>query len=165
MAKPVEAVDGEVRKTLNDMLETMYHADGIGLGATQVDIHKRMIVMDVEQGKDGAPGVPYKLVNPEIIDVSDEENLYKEGCLSVPGIYDDIERPKTCRVKYLDENGAEQILDADGLLATCVQHEIDHLNGIVFYDHLSRLKKDVTVRKLKKARKSGQLEELKYDYK
>ncbi|MEM6491311.1 MAG: peptide deformylase [Pseudomonadota bacterium] len=149
--EPVAAVDDAVRQLLDDMLETMYAAPGIGLAAPQVGVDARVLVMDV--AKDGAPPQPMKLVNPEIVARSDELSVYNEGCLSLPEHYADIERPARVTVRYLDETGAEQLLEADGLLATCVQHEIDHIDGVLFVDHLSKLKRDLVLRKMRKYKK------------
>jgi len=147
-SKPVETVDDAVRALMDDMLETMYAAPGIGLAAIQVGEPLRVIVMDLA-GEEEEPD-PRHFVNPEILDPSEESTVYQEGCLSVPEFYEEVERPSTCRVKYLDYNGKLQILEAEGLLATCIQHEIDHLEGVLFIDHLSRLKRDLILRKLKK---------------
>ena len=154
-SKPVEMVDDDIRKLMDDMLETMYAEDGVGLAAVQVGILKRVLVMDVDQGSEGG-GKPYFLANPEIIESSDEIKTYDEGCLSFPGARGEVERPKIVTVKYLDYNNEEQTLHADGLLATCVQHEIDHLNGVTFVDHLSNLKRNMIIKKMKKAEKARQ---------
>ncbi|WP_428407350.1 peptide deformylase [Hyphococcus sp.] len=148
VSKPVATVDDELRALMDDMLQTMYDAPGIGLAAIQIGVPKRVIVMDLA-GKDEEPEPRY-FVNPEILDPSEEMNVYEEGCLSVPEYFDEVERPARCRVKYLDYNGNEQILEAEGLLATCIQHEMDHLEGVLFIDHLSRLKRDRVLKKLKK---------------
>lgn len=159
-SKPVEKVDDELRRFMDDMLETMYASNGIGLAAVQVGVHKRILVMDVARGSDRYEGSetgksePLFLVNPEIIYESEEHNVYEEGCLSFPGQYAEVERPKKVKVKYLDYHGKEQVMDADELLATCVQHEIDHLNGVVFVDHISKLKRDMIIRKLIKQKKN-----------
>ena len=147
----VDAVDDGVRRLLADMLETMYDAPGIGLAAPQVGVDARVIVMDV--AKEGAPPQPLKLINPEITAASDEMSVYNEGCLSLPEFYADIERPARVSLRYLDETGAARTLEADGLLATCVQHEIDHIDGVLFVDHLSKLKRDLILRKMRKAKK------------
>lgn len=160
---PVKPVDGgvtdELRQLMDDMLDTMYDAQGIGLAAPQVGVLKRVLVIDVEQGareeRDGARGNPLCFVNPEIVWTSDDINSYEEGCLSIPGQYAPVERPEKVRVKYLDYDGKEQEIEADGLLATCIQHEIDHLNGILFTDHISKLKRDMLMRKLKKFTKDN----------
>ncbi|MGB0381321.1 MAG: peptide deformylase [Alphaproteobacteria bacterium] len=151
VCKPVEAVDASIRQLMDDMLETMYDAPGIGLAAIQVGVHKRVIVVDV--AKDGEEPNPIRMANPEIIDEDEELSVYQEGCLSVPDIFEDVTRPKRCVVRYLDEHNQPNELAMDGLLATCVQHEIDHLNGILFIDHLSRLKKTMAIKKLVKRRK------------
>jgi peptide deformylase len=149
IAEPVDKVDDAIRALLSDMLETMYEAPGIGLAAPQVGVSKRMLVMDISGPNER--NNPLKIINPEIIWQSDDLNICEEGCLSVPGSYAEVKRPKQVKVKYLDENGTEQLMEADDLLATCIQHEIDHLNGILFIDHLSTLKKNMILRKLKKA--------------
>jgi peptide deformylase len=148
VSKPVEKVDDELRALMDDMLETMYDAPGIGLAAIQIGVPLRVIVMDLA-GKDEEPEPRY-FVNPEILDPSEDMSVYEEGCLSVPEYYDEVERPARCRVKYLDYDGKEHVLDADGLLATCIQHEMDHLEGVLFIDHLSRLKRERVLKKLKK---------------
>lgn len=148
---PVENIDNEIRQTLDDMLETMYAAPGIGLAAPQVGLTKRLIVIDVA-AKDEEPQ-PLKIVNPEIVWASEEESTYEEGCLSLPGHYADVTRPAAVRVKYLDETGASREIEADGLLATCLQHEIDHIDGVLFIDHLSALKRNMILRKMTKAKK------------
>ncbi len=148
VSKPVAGVDDELRALMDDMLQTMYDAPGIGLAAIQIGVPKRVIVMDLA-GKDEEPEPRY-FVNPEILDPSEEMNVSEEGCLSVPEFYDEVERPARCRVKYLDYDGNEQILEAEGLLATCIQHEMDHLEGVLFIDHLSRLKRDRVLKKLRK---------------
>ncbi len=148
VSKPVDKVDDGLRALMDDMLETMYDAPGIGLAAIQIGVPLRVIVMDLA-GEDEEKQPRY-FVNPEILDPSDDTSLYQEGCLSVPDFYEDVERPATCRIKYLDYNGEEKIEDAEGLLATCIQHEMDHLEGVLFIDHLSRLKRDRILKKLKK---------------
>lgn len=148
VSKPVETVDDDLRALMDDMLETMYDAPGIGLAAIQVGVPLRVIVMDLA-GEDAEPE-PRFFVNPEILDPSEDMSVYEEGCLSVPEYYDEVERPARCRVKYLDYDGKEQVLDAEGLLATCIQHEMDHLEGVLFIDHLSRLKRERVLKKLKK---------------
>ncbi len=156
IADPVTAgVTDDLRKLMDDMLDTMYATQGIGLAAPQVGVSKRILVLDVEQGAEGENGLatrgkPRCFVNPEILWTSEEQNIYNEGCLSVPGQYAEVERPEKVRVKYLDYDGTPQEIEADGLLATCLQHEMDHLNGILFVDHLSTLKRDMLLRKLKK---------------
>jgi peptide deformylase len=150
-AQPVETVDAEVRQMMDDMLETMYDAPGIGLAAPQIGVGSRVIVLDV--AREDEPKAPMAMVNPELIWVSDEDASYEEGCLSVPEHYAEVVRPARIRVKYLDREGAKQELEADGLLATVIQHEMDHLDGILFIDHLSNLKRNMILRKLLKSRK------------
>jgi peptide deformylase len=147
---PVEAVDDELRALMDDMLETMYAAPGIGLAAIQVGVPRRVVVMDLARGEEAEPA-PRHFVNPEIVWASQETTSYEEGCLSVPEIYDEVERPGRVRVRYLDYDGQCVEEDADGLYAVCIQHEIDHLNGVLFIDHLSRLKRQRAVSKVKKA--------------
>ncbi|MDY0009976.1 MAG: peptide deformylase [Bdellovibrionales bacterium] len=162
-AEPVAAVTDDIRQLVKDMFDTMYDARGIGLAAPQIGQSVRVLVMDVEQtgapeddeGEEESlqpltPGKPIAVINPEIVWTSDDMNTYEEGCLSIPGQYAPVDRPEKVRIKYLDENGAAQEMEADGLLATCIQHEIDHLDGILFTDHLSSLKRDMVMRKLKK---------------
>jgi peptide deformylase len=148
VSAPVTVVDDGIRALMDDMLETMYEAEGIGLAAVQVNVPKRVIVMDLA-GEEDEPA-PCYFVSPEILDPSEETSLYQEGCLSVPEFFEEVERPVRCRVRYLDYHGAEQMLEAEGLLAICIQHEMDHLNGVLFIDHISRLKRDRIIRKLKK---------------
>jgi peptide deformylase len=151
ISKPVERVDDELRKFLDDMCSTMYAAPGIGLAAVQVGILKRAVVIDVSRDEDAR--APMHFINPEITWVSDELSTYDEGCLSIPEIYEEVERPSRCRVNFLDYEGAEQEIECEGLLATCIQHEVDHLNGILFLDHISRLKRDRITKKFIKARR------------
>ncbi len=153
ISSPVERVTDEVRSQLNDMMETMYASGGIGLAAVQVGIMQRMMVMDVDQTERGEPVSPIKLVNPEVIWESEETHTYQEGCLSFPGQYADVTRAEKVRIRYMDEQGELRELEADGLLAICIQHELDHLNGITFTDHLSRMKRDMIHRKVKKEQK------------
>ncbi len=148
VSKPVDKVDDALRALMDDMLETMYDAPGIGLAAIQIGAPVRVIVMDLA-GKDEEPS-PLYFVNPEILDPSEDMNVYEEGCLSVPEYFDEVERPARCRVKYLDYHGKEQVLEAEGMIATCIQHEMDHLEGVLFIDHLSRLKRERVLKKLKK---------------
>ena len=150
-SEPFEKVDDNVKKLSQDMLETMYDAPGIGLAAVQVGILKRLIVIDIS--KDEKKKDPLFLINPKIINKSKETSIYEEGCLSLPGQFAEIERPAKCHLKYLDYEGKEKELKADGLLATCIQHEIDHLNGVLFVDYLSKLKKDMIIKKLVKHKK------------
>ena len=148
---PVETVDAGVRQLMDDMLETMYDAPGIGLAAPQVGVLKRVIVLDIDR-EDTKTG-PLFMANPEIVEASDEDLSYEEGCLSVPDHYSDVVRPARVTVRYLDRDGKTQELACEGLLATCVQHEIDHLDGVLFIDHISALKRNMILRKLLKARK------------
>ena len=154
IAAPVKKVDAKIRQLMDDMLETMYVAPGIGLAAPQVGQLKRVIVLDIAR-EDEDPQ-PLRMANPELLWVSDEDATYSEGCLSVPDHYADVARPASCKVKYLDENNEAQEIEAEGLLATCIQHEMDHLEGILFIDHLTSLKRNIILRKLLKAKKSGQ---------
>lgn len=152
-AKPVEAVDDDVRRLMDDMLETMYANEGMGLAATQVGVDKRVIVIDINAGDEGAPPLVMKLANPEVLSVSEETSLADEACLSVPNLYGGVVRPTKVKIRYLDENNNSIEIDAEALLARCIQHEIDHLDGILYIDHLSRLKREIILRKLVKARK------------
>ena len=149
VSAPVETVDDDLRRLMDDMLETMYDAPGIGLAAIQVGVAKRVIVMDL--AKKDEPPAPRYFVNPEILWASEETGPWEEGCLSVPDIYDDVERPIQVRLKYLNYQGEAIEEDADELYAVCIQHEMDHLNGVLFIDHLSRLKRERAVAKVKKA--------------
>ncbi len=151
VAKPVAAVDSRIQSLIADMFETMYEAKGIGLAATQVDVHERLIVMDVSEGRD----VPLVLVNPKLLWLSPETHLNEEGCLSVPGIYDGVQRHDSIRVQALDEQGQLQTIEADGLLAVCIQHEMDHLMGKVFVEYLSPLKRNRIKTKLLKAQREA----------
>ena len=148
----VEKVDEDLQKLMNDMLETMYAAPGIGLAAIQVGVPKRVIVLDIAS-KDG-PRNPIFFVNPEIIKKSENNSTYEEGCLSVPGQFAEIDRPDKCHIKYLDYHGLPKEIKAEGMLATCIQHEIDHLEGILFIDYLSKLKKSMIIKKLSKQKKA-----------
>ena len=153
ISAPVKEVDAGVRKLMDDMLETMYHAPGIGLAAPQVGVLKRVIVLDL--AREGEEPQPLRIANPEIVWVSDDDATYNEGCLSVPEHYADVVRPAACRVKYLDQDNQQQEIAAEGLLATCLQHEIDHLDGVLFIDHLTSLKRNMILRKLLKAKKAA----------
>ena len=155
-AVPVEKVDDDIRQLMDDMLETMYAAPGIGLAAPQVGVLKRVIVVDVADTKEGEEPNPIMLANPEIVKAAKEQSVYEEGCLSVPGFYEEVERPETCTVKGLNRDGEEVTIEAEGLLATCIQHEIDHLDGQLFIDYLSRLKRNMIVKKLSKEKKQQQ---------
>jgi peptide deformylase len=148
VSTPVEGVDDELRALMDDMLETMYAAPGIGLAAVQVGVPKRVIVMDL--AREGEPKAPKYYVNPEILWASEETLPYEEGCLSVPEIYDEVERPARVKLRYLDYHGAQVEEDAEGLFAVCIQHEMDHLEGVLFIDHLSRLKREQAVKKVRK---------------
>ena len=150
-SKPVEKVDDSIRKVIDDMLETMYDAPGIGLAAIQIGIPKRIIVLDIS--KDPEKKEPLYFVNPEKVYTSEDQATYEEGCLSVPGQFAEIDRPDECHIKYLDYNGDSKELKAEGLLATCIQHEIDHLEGILFIDYLSKLKRSMITKKLSKQKK------------
>ncbi len=150
-AKPVDQVDESVRSLLDDMLETMYAAPGIGLAAPQVGVLRRMLVLDL--ARDGEERRPMKIVNPEITWTSDDDAEHNEGCLSLPEHYADVVRPAEVKVRYLDENGERQEVHAAGLLSTCLQHEMDHLDGILFVDHISALRRNMILRKLVKARR------------
>jgi peptide deformylase len=154
VAKPVAAVDDRVKKIVADMIETMYAASGVGLAATQVDIHERIIIVDVSEERQK----PQVLINPEVVSESAERKVFQEGCLSVPGIFDDVERPDGIRVRALNEHGETIEFEADGLLSVCIQHEIDHLDGKVFVDYLSRLKQGRIKTKMIKAKESGVFE-------
>ena len=149
VSEPVPAVTDEIRALMDDMLATMYDAPGIGLAAIQIGVPQRVIVMDL--ARDGEEPAPKYFVNPEILDPSDKLAPYNEGCLSVPEIYEDVDRPDRCRVRYLDYHGNEVVENCEGLYAVCIQHEMDHLEGIVFLDHLSRLKRERAIKKVVKA--------------
>ncbi|MBG0809411.1 peptide deformylase [Methylosinus sp. H3A] len=149
VSEPVTTFDGELQQLLDDMLETMYEAPGVGLAAIQIAVPKRIVVADATRGDE--PKNPLFVINPQIVWVSEELFVYQEGCLSVPDYFEDVQRPARVRVRYLDRTGATQEIEADGLLATVLQHEIDHLEGGLFIDHLSRLKRDRVVKKFAKA--------------
>lgn len=172
VSKPVERVDDELRALLDDMAETMYDAPGIGLAAIQIALPLRLVVVDCshrsaeDEADEAGEAVaqeesgeiernPIFLINPEIVSFSDQPSVYEEGCLSIPDYYAEVERPAGCTVKYLDREGKEQILEADGLLSTCLQHEIDHLNGQLFIDYLSKLKREMVIKKFTKAAKQS----------
>ena len=150
-SETLEKVDNELRSFMNDMLETMYAAPGIGLAAVQVGVLKRLIVIDIS--KNNEKKNPLFFINPEIVSKSNKTSIYEEGCLSLPGYFAEIERPAECKIEYLDYDGKKSEMNASGLLATCIQHEVDHLNGILFIDYLSKLKRDMIIRKLKKNKK------------
>ncbi len=151
-SQSLENVDDSLRKLMNNMLDTMYDAPGIGLAAPQIGILKRLVVIDLSKNKEKKN--PLFLVNPKIIFRSEEKSTYEEGCLSLPGQFAVIERPSQCEVEYIDYEGKTKNLKVDGLLSTCIQHEVDHLNGILFIDYLSKLKKNMIIKKLKKQKKS-----------
>ncbi len=151
--RPVASVDAKVARLMDDMLETMYAAPGIGLAAPQVGVNQRVIVLDV--AKDQEPPAPLRMANPELVWVSDEDVVFSEGCLSLPEHYADVTRPAKIRVRYLDHENEIRELEAEGMLATCIQHEMDHLDGILFVDHLSALKRNIILRKLVKAKKTA----------
>jgi len=152
VSTPVEQVDSEIKRLADDMLETMYDAPGIGLAAIQIGVPRRMLVIDVS--KEDEEKTPLVFINPQIVASSDERSVYEEGCLSIPDYYAEVERPATVTVDYVDRDGKQQTLEADGLLATCLQHEIDHLNGVLFIDHISRLKREMVIKKFTKAARS-----------
>ncbi len=151
VSAPVERVDDDLKRLADDMLETMYDAPGIGLAAIQIGVPRRMLVIDL--AKDGEEKQPQVFINPEIIASSDARSVYEEGCLSIPEYYAEVERPAEVEVAYLDREGKESRVKAEGLLATCLQHEIDHLNGVLFIDHISKLKRDMVVKKFRKLAK------------
>jgi peptide deformylase len=151
VAKPVQAVDARIKTLIADMLETMYESKGVGLAATQVDVHERLIVLDVSEGRD----VPQVLINPTLIWTSPEVHLNEEGCLSVPGIYDNVQRHDAVKVEALDGEGIKHLIEADGLLAVCIQHEMDHLMGKVFVEYLSPLKRNRIKTKMVKAQREA----------
>lgn len=166
-SEPVTEITPDILKLCDDLLETMYAANGVGLSAVQVGVLKRVIVIDTEwdspryRDEHGmeervgppVPGNPVRLINPKIVESSPDLSVYNEGCLSFPGQYSEVERPAKIRVAYTDEHGKKQELTATGLLSTCLQHEIDHMNGIVFVDHISMVKRDIILRKMKKSKK------------
>jgi len=153
---PIETVDDNIRAQADDMLETMYDAPGIGLAASQIGILNRIFVLDV--AKEDAPKEPMVFINPEIVWSSDDTSVYQEGCLSIPDYFEDVERPAEVTLKFLNREGSEQEIKADGLLATCIQHELDHLNGKLFIDYISKLKRDRVVKKFtKQAKLAGKL--------
>ena len=157
VSEPVKTIDREIKTLVADMFETMYEAPGIGLAAIQVGVPRRIVTMDLAK-KEEEEKEPRVFVNPEILWKSEEKAIYEEGCLSIPEFYEEVERPTQVRVKYLDLEGRVQELEAFGLLATCLQHEIDHLNGVLFIDHISRLKRERVVKKFAKAAKRAAAE-------
>jgi peptide deformylase len=152
-SEPIARVDDPTRALLDDMIETMYDAPGIGLAAIQLGLPHRLVVLDT--ARQDEPKAPLFLVNPEVVWSSDERSVYEEGCLSIPDYYEDVERPGSVRVRFLDRDGQSCEMAADGLLATAIQHEIDHLNGVLFVDHISRLKRERVLRKFVKAAKKA----------
>ena len=155
VSKPIERVDAETKRLAQDMLDTMYDAPGIGLAAVQIGVERRMLVIDVS--REDEERTPLVFINPEILTSSDDRSVYEEGCLSIPDYYAEVERPAKVTVKYIDRDGKVQMVEAEGLLATCLQHEIDHLNGVLFIDHISRLKRDMVIKKFTKAAKAKAL--------
>ena len=154
LAAPVSKVDDAIRALVDDMFETMYDAPGIGLAAPQIGVMKQVVVLDVAKRRDEeAVAEPMVFINPSVIWASEERSSYEEGCLSIPDYYEAVERPAVIRVDYLDRDGAPRQIEAEGILATCLQHEIDHVNGILFIDHISRLKRARVLRKFEKAAK------------
>jgi peptide deformylase len=151
VSKPVGKIDAEIRKLAEDLLETMYEAPGIGLAAIQIGVPKRVFTMDL--AKKDEPKNPQVYVNPEVLWASEERSTYEEGCLSIPEFYEEVERPSQVKVRYTDLNGEQHEIEANGLLATCLQHEIDHLNGVLFIDYLSKLKRGRVLKKFSKAAK------------
>ena len=151
VCEPVDKIDAGLKRLIEDMFETMYHAPGIGLAAIQVGEPKRVVIMDISKKED--PKNPQVFINPEIVWWSEDKSVYEEGCLSIPDIHEDVERPARVTVRYLDLAGKVQETQAEGLFATCIQHEIDHLNGVLFIDYISKLKRDRIVKKFTKAAK------------
>lgn len=155
VSSPVASIDAGVRKLWDDMLDTMYRAPGIGLAAIQIGVPRRVLVIDL--AKDGEEKKPLFVANPEVIWASEAQNDYEEGCLSIPEFYEMVTRPAEIRLRYLDRQGEAREMHATGLMATCLQHEIDHLNGVLFIDHISRLKRERVIKKFQKAQKLGKL--------
>jgi peptide deformylase len=151
VSKPVEKVDAEIRQLVQDMFETMYGAPGIGLAAIQVGVPKRVVTMDLAKKEEARD--PKVYINPELVWASEERSTYEEGCLSIPEYYEEVERPAEVKIRYMDLEGNQQEIEANGLLATCLQHEIDHLNGVLFIDHISKLKRSRVIKKFAKAAK------------
>ena len=161
-SEAVKTVDASLRSLIDDMFETMYAAPGIGLAAIQIGVPKRVVIMDL--AKKDEPKQPQVFINPEVVWASDEKATYEEGCLSIPEYYEDVERPKAVKVKFLDAELRPQEIEAEGLTATCLQHEIDHINGVLFIDHISKLKRDMVMKKFKKAaKKTDGAKSLAYD--
>jgi peptide deformylase len=157
VSKPVDKIGDDVRTLVADMFETMYEAPGIGLAAVQVGVPLRVVTMDLSKREEHAE--PKVFINPEIVSSSEEKSVYEEGCLSIPDIHEDVERPARVRIRYVDLEGKPQEAEAEGLFATCIQHEIDHLNGVLFIDHISKLKRDRIVKKFTKSAKRTVAEE------
>jgi peptide deformylase len=153
LSKPVAAIDAATKQLVEDMFDTMYDAPGIGLAAIQIGEPRRIVTMDL--AKKDEPKEPQVFINPELISKSGDKNIHEEGCLSIPEYYEEVERPAAVRVRYLDLDGKQHEVDAEGLLATCIQHEIDHLDGVLFIDHISKLKRDRVIKKFTKAAKLG----------
>jgi peptide deformylase len=153
-SEPVKRIDKSVRALVDDMFETMYAAPGIGLAAIQIGVPQRLITLDLAKKDESAK--PLVFINPEVTWASGDKATYEEGCLSIPEYYEEVERPTAVKVKYLDLDGKPQEIEATGLLATCLQHEIDHINGVLFIDHISKLKRDIVMKKFKKAAKRGE---------
>ena len=153
-SEPVATIDKAVRALVDDMFETMYDAPGIGLAAIQIGVPTRVVTMVL--AKKDEPKAPHVFINPEVTWSSEEKAVYEEGCLSIPDYYEEVERPTAVKVKFLDLEGKPQEIEASGLLATCLQHEIDHINGVLFIDHISKLKRDMVLKKFKKAQKRGE---------
>ena len=153
VSKPVAKIDAATKKLVEEMFETMYDAPGIGLAAIQIGEPRRIVTMDL--AKKDEPKEPQVFINPEVMEESEEKNIHEEGCLSIPEYYEEVERPASVKVRYLDLDGKQHEIAADGLLATCIQHEIDHLNGVLFIDHISKLKRDRVIKKFTKAAKLG----------
>ena len=159
VSQPIKKIDREIKDLVADMFETMYDAPGIGLAAIQVGEPKRVVTLDLAKKDD--PKDPRVFINPELSWESEDKNIHEEGCLSIPEYYEEVQRPAQVRVKYLDLDGKAQEVEASGLLATCLQHEIDHLNGVLFIDHISKLKRDRVIKKFTKAAKQGKLPAMK----
>lgn len=157
VSRPVEKVDAEIARLMDDMLETMYDAPGIGLAAPQVGVTKRVIVIDIARKDKGEAPSPLKMANPQLIATSEDLKSWDEGCLSLPEHYAEVLRPSRVAVRYLDEHNKRREIEADGVLAVCLQHEMDHLDGILFVDHVSALKRNMILRKLRKSKKMGTL--------
>jgi peptide deformylase len=153
VSKPVAKIDAATKKLVEEMFETMYDAPGIGLAAIQIGEPRRIVTMDLARKDE--PKEPQVFINPELISQSDDKNIHEEGCLSIPEYYEEVERPASVQVRYLDLDGKQHEIEAEGLLATCIQHEIDHLNGVLFIDHISKLKRDRVIKKFTKAAKLG----------